>query len=121
MEPAIGNRITVSGGYDFEPEWLAHRSEVTGCVAKWIPGQNAKRACVVRLDEPLTATGNVEGRREPRTGSYLVLQLRYAGQQWESIGTVHIELCEMEPEDRPWEQREGGAWVESHATYRVSA
>jgi len=50
-----------------------------------------------------------------------VLQLRYAGQQWESIGTVHIELCEMEPEDRPWEQREGGAWVESHATYRVSA
>jgi hypothetical protein len=116
----LGARIAVSGGYDFQPEWLAERSEVTGHLLKWIPGQNATPACVVHLDEPLTATGDVRGKRKSRKGSYLVLELRYVGQQWESTGTVHIELCEKEPEDKSWANREVGAWVESHATYLVS-
>ncbi len=107
----------VSAGYDFEPEWLAGRNQVQGRVLKWIPGQNDKPACVVRLDEPLTATGDVRGTREQRTGEFLVLELRYAGQPWEESGTVHLELCEVEPEDKSCADREVGAWVESHATY----
>jgi hypothetical protein len=115
----IGVRIAVSGGYDFEPEWIAGCSEVTGYLLKRIPGQNATPACVVHLDEPLTATGDVRGKLQSRTGSYLVLELRYVGQQWESTGTVHVQLCDTEPEDKSWADREVGAWVESHATYLV--
>jgi hypothetical protein len=112
-----GTPVAVGGGYDFEPEWLGGRQQVTGHVEKWIPGQNTQPACVVRLDEPLTATGNVRGRREGRTGAFLVLELRYVEQDWEQSGTAHVELCETEPEDKPWAEREVGAWVESHATY----
>ena len=90
-----------------------------GGVAKWIPG-NEQPACVVRLDEPMAATGDVRGSSESRTGSYLVLALRHVGQEWKSSGAVHVELCESEPEDKPWAEREVGAWVESHATYTVS-
>jgi hypothetical protein len=92
---------------------------VAGVVAKWIPGQNAQPACVVRLDAPLTATRDVPGKRESRTGSYLVLELRYVGKARESTGTVHVELCDVEPEDKSWADRPVGAWVESHATYAV--
>lgn len=112
-----GTPITVSGGYDFEPAWLGGKQDVTGHLEKWIPGQNTQPACVVRLDEPLTATGDVRGRREERTGVFLVLEVRYVGQEWDPSGTVHVELCETEPEDKAWADREVGAWVESHATY----
>ena len=72
---------------------------------------------MVRLDAPLTATGLVHGRREQRTGEFLVLELRYAGQEWEQSGTVHVEVWQHEPDDKAWTDREVGAWVESHATY----
>jgi len=119
--PNAGDLIEVSGRYDFEPDWLAGRSKVEGVVAKRIPGQNAQPACVVLLDEPLTAPGDVKGKRELRTGSYLVLELRHAGQEWASDGTVHVELCGFEPEEKPWAERPVEAWVESHATYRLPA
>ena len=109
--------MTISGGYDFEPQWLGGKQQVTGHVEKWIPGQNTQPACVVRLDELLTATGDVHGKREQRTGGFVVLELRYVGQEWEPSGTVHVELCGTEPEDNSWAEREVGAWVESHATY----
>ena len=112
-----GTPIAVGGGYDFEPEWLRGKQLVTGHVEKWIPGQNSQPACVVRLDEPLTAIGDVRGRREERTGLFLVLEVRSVGQEWDPSGTVHIELCEAEPDEKAWEEREEGAWIESHGTY----
>jgi hypothetical protein len=119
MEAAAGTRISVGGGYDFEPAWLGGKRQFVGKVLKWIPGPNEERACVVELEEALTATGLVRGRRQERTGRYLVLKLRYAGQVWGNEGTVHVELCPEEPVDAPWPDREIGAWVESHATYRL--
>jgi len=117
--PTVGERISVGGGYDFQPAWLGLRSDVVGHVAKRIPGQNSTPCCVVELDEPLTATGDVRGKRESRTGSYLVLGLRYTGQDWSApSGTVHVELCAQEPENMAWSEREAGARVESNATYR---
>jgi hypothetical protein len=59
----------------------------------------------------------VHGSREQRTGTFLVLELRSVGHEWESSGTVHVELGQNEPEDKPWADREVGAWVEVQATY----
>jgi hypothetical protein len=117
MTIAVGDRVQVAGGYDFEPQWLGGLASVSGIVVKWIPGQNQAPGCVIRLDEPLTAEGDVRGVRETRTGSYLVLETRYVEQVWEDTGTVHVELCTSEPEDLRWPDRPIGAWVESHATY----
>lgn len=119
MEAPVGARISVSGGYDFEPAWLDGSHHFAGTVCKWIAGQIDKRACVVELDEAITATGDVRGKREERTGRFLVLELRYVGQEWEDEGTVHVELCHTEPADASWLDRDPGVWVESHATYRV--
>jgi hypothetical protein len=117
MSIAVGDQVRVSGGYDFEPQWLGNREFVSGVVLKWIPGQNETPGCVISLDEALTAEGDVHGVRETRTGSFLVLSTRYVGQVWEDSGTVHVELCTSEPEDAAWSDRPVGAWVESHATY----
>jgi hypothetical protein len=54
-----------------------------------------------------------------RSGSFLVLELRYVGQTWEPTGTVHLELCESEPEGKAWGERVLGAWIESDATCEV--
>ncbi|WP_036490920.1 MULTISPECIES: hypothetical protein [Nocardioides] len=109
--------MAINGGYDFQPQWLGGMHQVTGQIEKWIPGQDTQPACVVRLNEPLTATGDVRGKREQRTGVFVVLELRYIGQKWESSGNVHVELCDTEPDDNTWAERDVGAWVESHATY----
>jgi len=109
--------VVVTGGYDYEPQWLGGSTSVQGVVLKWIPGQNVEPACVVLLAEPLTAGGLVGTDQEIMTGSHLVLELRYEGQAWEGSGTVHVELCPSEPQPLKWEDRSPGAWVESHATY----
>lgn len=116
----IGTRIRLSGGYDHEPAWLSGRRFVLGNVVAWIPGQNEQPACVVELDEALTAEGDVRGQRSTVTGRYVVLELRYVGASWEDDGVVHVELCHEMPDQRPWAERDVGAWVESHATYEAS-
>jgi hypothetical protein len=113
----VGHRLLVGGGYDLEPQCLGGQANVRGVVLKRIPGQNAEPACVVLLNEPLTAEGLVGTRREVVTGSHLVLELRYEGQSWERSGTVHVELCPSEPPSLKWGDRSPGARVESHATY----
>lgn len=119
MSVELGRRIRLSGGYDFEPAWLDKRPWLEGEVAAWIPGQNREEACVVALDELLTAEGLVRGRREEVRGRYAVLQLRYEGATWEDTGVVHVELCEEMPQPKAWPDRPVGAWVESHATYEL--
>lgn len=108
----VGDRLTIGGGYDQEPEWLSGNGSVTGTLVSFIPKRNEK-AAVVQLDEPLTAKGV--------TGVIVVLSLRYVGATWGPTETVHVELCDFLPESKPWEDRRQGAWVESHATYRLLA
>jgi hypothetical protein len=117
MAVDVGDRISVGGGYFNDPEWLSGRDSVSGQVHAWIPGHNDSPQCVVLLDETLTATGDVGGRRESLTGTFLVLRLRYVGQVWEDSGIVHVELCSDEPPNVAPLHRPPGAWVESHATY----
>lgn len=119
MTIEVGNRIRLSGGYDFEPQWLGGRSFVEGRVTGWVPGQNEEPACVVLLDDTLSAEGLVHGDRREVTGRHVVLQLRYRDAQWENSGVVHVELCESMPQQAAWPDRAVGAWVESHASYEV--
>lgn len=104
-----GDRMRLSGGYSFEPAWLAGEASVEGMVAEFIPGQNNRPAAVIKLDAPITAEGI--------TGDVLVLELRYADATWEAKGVIHVELCDFPPEPRRWRDRRQGKWVESHATY----
>ncbi len=92
-----------------EPEWLGGTAGHFGTVRAFIPGQNKQPAVVVELDAPVSAKGV--------SGSVLVLELRYDESEWLGSGTVHVELCDFEPEARPWKSRRQGKWVESHASY----
>ena len=108
----VGDRVRVGGGYDMQPQWLGGRQYYSGTVKALIPGQNDMPAVVVVLA--------ADAAFEDYAGKYLVqnLELRYAGATWTETGTVHVELCDFEPEARPWQDRRQGKWVESHATYR---
>jgi len=107
----VGDAVQLSGGYDFEPEWLAGTEHVDGSVIGFIPGQNETQAVVVRIERTLTYEGV--------SGDILVLELRYVGAVWGITGVVHIELCDFIPETKPWNDRRQGKWAESHATYKL--
>jgi hypothetical protein len=108
----VGDRVRLFGGYDQDPEWLGGRPEVFGIVERFIPGQNKEPAAVVRLDEELTV-GEAKG-------SLVVLELGLVEADWTtSEPRIHVELCNFEPESHRWKERRQGAWVESHATYRI--
>ena len=108
-----GHRIKFRGGYDYDPEFLKQppNKDRVGEVIKFIPGQNKEEAAVVKLDFPITCKGF--------TGNYLVLELRYEGQTWASDGPVHLELCDFFPDDKKWNVRKQGKWVESHASFDI--
>ncbi len=105
-----GDRVFVTGGYDVEPAWLGGGGGFSGTLERFIPGQNELPAAVVRTSEGLSAEG--------ATGNVLVLELRYEGASWVAGATVHVELCDFEPEAAAWASRRQGTWVESHATVR---
>lgn len=73
-----------------------------------MPGQNEAPALVARLDTPITVEGY--------TGDVVILELRHEGARWHDDEVAHIELCNFMPEDVPWQQRQKGRWIESHAT-----
>lgn len=121
---AIGDVVVVEGGYDFEPGWrLAGNDDgYRGRVAAFLPGQNEQPAAVVELDERLVlphGAGAASGREVE--GRFLVLALGHVGTDWATPRPrLHVELCDFEPEAAAWSERRQGAWVESHATYRIA-
>jgi hypothetical protein len=106
---AIGDRVRLSGGYDMNPKWLSGNDAYMGTVSRFIPGQNQVPAAVVKLDKKIAFDGTV--------GDVVVLELRYKGGSWKSRETVHIELCDFEPDSVAWESRQQGQWIESHASF----
>ena len=106
----MGDRIRIRGGYDMEPKWLCGQSEHFGIAKEFIPGGNSSKSLVIKLDGPISFEGT--------TGKHIVLSLRYVGAKWKASEVVHIELCDFAPESKPWEQRQQGKWVESHASYK---
>ena len=105
----IGTRIKLSGGYDFQPQWLNGIDHYLGTVSKFIHGQNSQKAMVVVLDNPVDFNGV--------SGNVVVLELRHQGTYWLSSGSVHIELCNFVPENVTSKNRKQGVWIESHASY----
>jgi hypothetical protein len=106
-----GDRIRLFGGYDMIPRWLCGKDEYFGTMTRFIPAQNQERLAVIKLDSPITVEGI--------TGDIVILSLRYEGAKWKDQETVHIELCDFDPEPRTWEYRKHGKWVESHAQYEI--
>lgn len=104
----IGDLVRLSGGYHFEPEWLAGMESVRGSVVAFLPGQNENPAAVIKLDELLSYKN--------LTDSIAVLELRYADATWGENQVVQVELCDFMPEQTPWPNRRKGRWTESHAT-----
>jgi hypothetical protein len=92
-----------------EPRWLAGSNGYSVTVTDYMPGQNKKDALLVELDKSL--------KFEEFEGKYLVLELRYAGDQWLETGVVHLELLSEPPERVRWQDRNKGKWIESHASY----
>ena len=91
------------------PRWLCGKDEHLGTLVRFMPGQNQEGAAVVRLDAAITVDGI--------TGDILVLELRYVGAHWTKHDIVHLELCDFDPEPKPWKDRKQGKWIESHASY----
>jgi hypothetical protein len=106
-----------------EPAWLAScPSGYTGTVVEFIPGQNTQPAAVVALDEELVLPHGAGAAHHPVRGRYLVLELGHVGTDWSTKEPrIHVELCDVRPPHRRWQDRSQGAWVESHATYRVTS
>ena len=106
----VGDKIELSGGYDYEPLFLKNppASKRSGTIIQFIKGQNESPAAVVKLDQ------NVSG--EKITGNIVVLELRHVGQTWQEPTPVHIELCDFMPEDKTWKDRKQGEWVEAAAS-----
>ena len=110
-ELTVGDRVFLSGGYDHKPAWLAGGDGYLGTVERFIPGQNEAFAAVIRLDAQVTLP-NAQGR-------IAVLELGQVGATWSTQNPrIHVELCDFEPENRSWNDRRQGIWIESHATYR---
>lgn len=105
----VGDRLRLSGGYDWDPQWLQGHQHRVATITRFIPGQNDTPALVARLDDPISI--------DEITGQVVVLELRYRGANWDHTNTVHVELCDFEPEEKTWKDRRQGKWIESHATY----
>ena len=110
---SIADRIKIHGGYDYDPEFLKEPPQKprTGIVERFIPTPSGAGAAVVKLDFPITCKGT--------TGDILVLTLRQEGQTWATEGPVHLELCDFEPENKLYNERKQGVWVESHAAITI--
>ena len=106
----IGDRIQIGGGYDMNPKWLHDNQYYTGVVKGFIPGQNESSAAVILLDKKISI-GKIKS-------DIIILELRYEGANWTKSEIVHVELCDFEPEEKSWNDRQKGKWVESHARYQ---
>lgn len=109
----VGDKIELSGGYDYEPIYLKnpHATYRSGMIIQFIKGQNEEPAAVVKLDNKISG--------EKVTGDIVVLELRYVGQTWQEPTPVHIELCDFMPEDKTWKDRQQGEWVEAAASVKL--
>lgn len=109
----VGDRIELSGGYDYDPIYLKNppATKRIGTVIQFIKGQDEELAAVVKLDQ------KISGKKI--TGDIVVLELRHVGQTWQEPTPVHIELCDFMPEDKTWEDRKQGEWVEEAASIKL--
>jgi hypothetical protein len=113
----IGDRLLVTGGYDYNPRWLKGRDGCVGTVIRFLwEGNDRKRKLVLDLGEDFH-TCEFSGR-------YLILFLRYPGSSWEDEGIVHVVVGNSTPKDGQSigvtsDPNSGFKWVEAAASYKV--
>jgi len=113
----IGDRLLVSGGYDYNPRWLNGRDGCVGTVIRFLwEGNDRKKKLVLDLGEDLS-TCEFSGR-------YLILFQRDSGSNWEDKGVVHVVVGNSVPKDVlsigvASDPDSGFKWVEAAASYKV--
>ena len=107
-----GDRVYISGGYDYDVNWLNGNEGYQATAVKFIPGQNDTDGLLVEFDEEIVT-------KDSHKGKYAVLELRHENTSWVSDQSVHIELCDFLPEEKPWDERKKGVWVEAAANIRL--
>jgi len=113
-ELKIGDKIEISGGYDYNIRWLRkiEAGKVLGVVKEVFGKDNSKTNAIVELDDKIKV--------DKFEGKYLILSTRYENQEITELkGTVHLELFDFYPESKPWNERKQGEWIESHASYKI--
>ena len=113
----IGDRLVVTGGYDYDPKWLKGKEGCVGTVIRFLwEGENRKRKLVLDLGEDFNTCGF--------KGRYLILFLRESRTTWEDEGEVHVVIGNSIPKDVESigvasDPKNGFKWIEAAATYRV--
>jgi len=113
----IGDKLLVSGGYDYDPGWLKGRDGCVGTVIRYLwEEDNRNRKMVLDLGEDFHTCGFI--------GRYLILYLRDERSRWEDKGVVHVVVGNCIPKDVQSvgvasDPKSGFKWVEAAATYKV--
>jgi hypothetical protein len=113
----IGDRLLVTGGYEYDPNWLQGKEGCVGTVIRFLwEGDNRKRKLVLDLGEDFTAC-EFKGR-------YLILFLRDPHEHWEDEGVVHVVVGNSIPKDVESigvaaDPNSGFKWVEAAASYKI--
>ena len=113
----IGDKLQVTGGYDYDPRWIKGRDGCVGTVIRFLwEGNDRKRKLVLDLGEDFH-TCEFSGR-------YLILFLRDPGSTWEDKEVVHVVVGNSIPKDVhsigvASDPDSGFKWVEAAASYKV--
>ena len=113
----IGDKLLVTGGYDYDPKWLKGRDGCVGTVIRFLwEGNDRNKKLVLDLGEDFH-TCEFKGR-------YLILFLRYPGSNWEDKGVVHVVVGNSIPKDVQSisvasDPKSGFKWVEAAASYKI--
>ncbi|MGO9496411.1 MAG: hypothetical protein ACLQA5_06820 [Solirubrobacteraceae bacterium] len=88
----VGDRIRVSGGYDYQPDWLAGGTGYTGTVVAFIPGQNEREAAVVRFGEKLVLATQKASTQCLNSGTWGLLGRLHSRESRSSCATSSRQL-----------------------------
>jgi hypothetical protein len=109
----IGDRIELSGGYDYEIKYLENppARERVGTVINFM--RNSRKfedySAIVKLDGLITANSVIS--------DIIILSTRYENQEWGYTGIVHIVLCLEIPKNI--ENEKFGERIEAAASYII--
>jgi hypothetical protein len=113
----IGDRLKVTGGYEYDPNWLKGKEGCIGTVIRFLwEGDDRRKKLVLDLGEEFT-TCEFKGR-------YLILFLRGDEDHWEDEGVVYVVVGNSIPKDVESigvaaDPKTGFKWVEAAASYKI--
>lgn len=111
----LGDKISLKGGYDGDPEWLKGVPQgFLGTAKKFLAQNTGEPLLVLELENEASIMGV--------TGNYLILSLRYVEAKWEDKGICHVVIAANIPDDPEFGQKlpkeeDGYKWVESNASF----